>query len=132
MSELLRICGIALICAAATVIVGKSAGGIGVAVRLGGAVVSLGLVASLVLRAVEYLKGMGTSLVLNEYLTVMLKALGVCVICRICADICRDCGEHTASGAVESAAKLVLVLMSLPILQELIEYVSMLSRGMAV
>lgn len=131
MGELLKICGIALLCAAAAVIVGKSAGGVGVAVKLGGAVVALGLVVSLLLRAVEYLQGIGASFVPSEYLAVMLKALGVCAICRICSDICRDCGEHTASGAVESAAKLTLVLMSLPILQDLIEYASQISRGIS-
>ena len=121
MSELFKICGVALICSAAAVIVGKS-GGVGVAIKLGGTVAVLGLVLTLIISAVEYLGTMGFLSVPSRYFSVMLKALGVCVLCRVCSDVCRDCGDATASGAVESAAKLTLVLLSLPLVEELIGY----------
>ena len=122
MSELLKICGVAVVCAAALAIVGKNAGGVGLAVRLGGTVAVMGLAVTLLLRAVEGVQGFASGLVPTQYFAVMLKALGVCALCRICADICRDCGDATAAGAVESAAKFTLVLLSLPILEELISY----------
>ena len=122
MGELLKICGVAIICAAASALIGKSSDGIGLAVRLGGTVAVVGLAVSMVFRAVEYLQGMGLSQLPSQYFSVMLKALGVCVLSRICSDVCRDSGEVTAAGAVESAAKFALVLMSLPILEELISY----------
>lgn len=126
MGELLKICGVAVICSAAAVIVEKNSGGVGLALRLGGTVSALGFAVALVLRAAEYLQGMGTAVVPVQYFSVMLKALGVCVLCRICSDICRDCGDATASGAVEIAAKLTLILMSFPILEELIAYAASL------
>ena len=128
MSELLKICGIAVICSAAAVIVGKGTGGGAFAVRLGGSVVVLGLVTALVVNVVEHFSTLGALYVPSQYFSIMLKALGVCVLCRICSDICRDCGELTASNAVESAAKLTLVLMSIPILEELIGYAASLSE----
>ena len=126
MNELLKICGVAIVCAVAFAIVGKNAGGIGLAVRLGGTVMVTGLALSLLLSAVEYLQGAFASQVPTQYFSVMLKALGVCVLCRICADVCRDCGDATAAGAVESAAKFTLVLLSLPILEDLIDYAAVL------
>ena len=128
MSELLKICGVAIICSAAAVIVGKGAGGGAFAVRLGGAVLILGLVSALAVSAVEYLSALCALYIPSQYFSIMLKALGVCVLCRICSDICRDCGDATASSAVESAAKLTLVLMSIPILEELIGYAASLSE----
>ena len=122
----MKICGVAIICSVVYVIAGKNAGGIGLAVRLGGTVIVIGLAVSLLLRAVEYLQSLSLGIVPTQYFSVMLKALGVCALCRICSDICRDCGDATASGAVESATKFVLVLLSLPILEELIDYVEIL------
>lgn len=127
MGELLKICGVAIICAAASALIGKSSDGIGLAVRLGGTVAVVGLAVSLVLRVVEYLQGMELSQLPSQYFSVMLRALGVCVLSRICSDVCKDSGETTAAGAVESAAKFALILLSLPILEELISYAESLA-----
>ena len=127
MGELLKICGVAIICAAASALRGKSSDGIGLAVRLGGTVAVVGLAVSLVLRVVEYLQGMELSQLPSQYFSVMLRALGVCVLSRICSDVCKDSGETTAAGAVESAAKFALILLSLPILEELISYAESLA-----
>ena len=127
MGELLKICGVAIICAAASARIGKSSDGIGLAVRLGGTVAVVGLAVSLVLRVVEYLQGMELSQLPSQYFSVMLRALGVCVLSRICSDVCKDSGETTAAGAVESAAKFALILLSLPILEELISYAESLA-----
>ena len=129
MGELLKICGVSIICSVALVIVEKNSGGVRLAVKLGSAVMVVGLAVSLLLRAVEYLQGFALSQVPMQYFSVMLKALGICVLCRICADICRDCGDTTAAGAVESAAKFSLVLLSLPILEELMAYARALVGG---
>ena len=127
MGELLKICGVAIICAAASALIGKSSDGIGLAVRLGGTVAVVGLAVSLVLRVVEYLQGLELSQLPSQYFSVMLRALGVCVLSRICSDVCKDSGETTAAGAVESAAKFALILLSLPILEELISYAESLA-----
>ena len=127
MGELLKICGVAIICATASALIGKSSDGIGLAVRLGGTVAVVGLAVSLVLRVVEYLQGMELSQLPSQYFSVMLRALGVCVLSRICSDVCKDSGETTAAGAVESAAKFALILLSLPILEELISYAESLA-----
>ena len=57
----------------------------------------------------------------GDYFAVMVKALGISVICTVGADICRDCNEHTLADRVELAGKVELLIIALPLLQNLIE-----------
>ena len=57
-------------------------------------------------------------------LSVMIKALGIALIARVCADICRECGESGLAQGVESAAGVVILSLSLPILSEILTFAS--------
>ena len=50
----------------------------------------------------------------------MLKALGIALLSRFCADICRDCGEGTLAGAVESIGRIAIFALSVPVMIEII------------
>lgn len=120
MDEILKICAISLVVAIASVVVKKDSEGMGLALRLGGTVVALCGVVGILARLISALCGIVDQGGAGEYFSIMLRALGVCVLCRICADVCRDCNDATAAGAVESAAKLILLLMSLPVVERLV------------
>ena len=63
-------------------------------------------------------------------LSVMIKALGIALIARVCADICRECGESGLAQGVESVAGVVILSLSLPILSEILTFASdVLRRG---
>lgn len=63
-------------------------------------------------------------------LSVMLKALGVSFIGRICTDICKECGENGIAQCVEMAAGAVILTLSMPILSEILNFASdVLRRG---
>ena len=53
--------------------------------------------------------------------TVLLKALGVSLITHICATVCRDSGEGSIAQYVELAGKIEIVLLSLPLIGEIID-----------
>jgi len=57
----------------------------------------------------------------ESYFTLMLKALGISLCCKISADICRDCGEASLASRIELAGKAGIVLISLPIVQQLLD-----------
>lgn len=61
-------------------------------------------------------------------IAVMIKALGIALIGRICADICRECGENGLATGVESAAGIVIFSLSLPILSEILRFAAELLR----
>ncbi len=56
-----------------------------------------------------------------DYLKILFKALGVCYLTQFAADICSDCGESAAASAVEIFGKVQLILLSLPLFENLIE-----------
>ena len=63
-------------------------------------------------------------------LSVMVKALGIALIGRLCADICRECGESGLAQCVETAAGVVILSLSMPILSEILNFASdVLKRG---
>lgn len=60
---------------------------------------------------------------MSEALQVLLKALGIVLVGRIAAGICRDAGESALASGVEFAVKVAVLLTALPLLQSLLAIV---------
>ncbi len=121
-NEILKICGVALLTAVAVAVLGAvspSSGGILLALKAAGTVIALGGVVMLIFSVLESLNGvaMGDE---SEYISVMVRALALCIVCRIASDICRDCGQATLAAAVESAGKVGMLLLAMPTVIELL------------
>ncbi len=56
----------------------------------------------------------------TDYIKVMLKAAGICYISHFGGLICKDSGYTTAADNIELCAKVSIVLLSMPILSDLI------------
>lgn len=56
----------------------------------------------------------------REFLSLLLKALGICYICQFAADLCRDAGETAMAGHVELAGKIMTVAISFPMILEVV------------
>ena len=63
----------------------------------------------------------GTELI---YLGVLMKALAICYITQIAADSCKDAGEAAIAGKVEIAGKIAILIISVPMFEELIGVVT--------
>jgi len=57
---------------------------------------------------------------------IVLKALAGTVGCAICADFCRDCGEASLASKVEFAGRVYVLLLSFPIVKQLL----LLTKGL--
>jgi len=57
------------------------------------------------------------------YLLVVLKALGVCLLTQFSADACLDAGEKALASRVEFAGRIAVVLLALPLFEEIAEAV---------
>ena len=55
-----------------------------------------------------------------EYVETILKGLGIVILTQICSDICRDSGEGTLAGHIETVGKLELLLLSIPLIEEIL------------
>lgn len=71
--------------------------------------------------AARYVKGLAENTALPKFFALLLKAVGVSLLCGVAADICRACGESALASGVESAGKALIVLLSLPVVSYLLE-----------
>lgn len=58
------------------------------------------------------------------YVRLMLKALGICILAQIIADMCLDAGERAVATMVELCAKIIIIVMILPLFETLIQIIS--------
>ncbi len=56
----------------------------------------------------------------NEYISILIKSLGVCYITQISVDICRENGSQSVASQIEIAGKLIILLMAIPVYSDLI------------
>ena len=117
---ILKLCMVALLVLTSSTVIKQWKADFLPLVRIG-AVVLFGslLIASskTLLSLVERLgNGSGTS----EYVETILKGLGIVILTQISSDICRDSGEATLAGQVETVGKLELLLLSIPLIEKIL------------
>ena len=66
-------------------------------------------------------RGYASDMNAERYFAVMLKALAMTFCCRMSAEICRDCGEGSLADKVELAGKAGIVIISFPIVKQLLD-----------
>lgn len=64
--------------------------------------------------------------------SVVLRAAGVCLVTQLAADTCRDAGESALAGKAELAGRFVLLLMSLPLFEQILTLIVGVAGGQAV
>ena len=128
-NELIRICGFGVLCAVAALLLHGKSGELAMLLRVGGVIVIMGVLAT---SLSDMLPALGTweSAALSDYLEVMLKALGIAILCATCADVCRECGSGSVAFGVELAGNVWILSLCLQILRDVLGYAdALLSLG---
>ena len=120
--QLGRICGIAFLCTVAVLLLKHIRPEFPVLIQISGGIVILGAVLLAGREAMEVFRGLFGDSGLDEYAALMLRAIGIALLCRICTDICRDCGAQTVAGGVETAGKVAILSLCIPLISEIIGY----------
>ncbi len=69
---------------------------------------------------IDYVHTLTETAEAQAYTAPLLKALGVAVLTHCCGEICRESGESSIATGVETAGKVEILLLSLPLLEELL------------
>ncbi len=125
-TQLLPICGLGVLCAFCALILRGRQGELAVLLRVGGLVLMMGILLLSVRDSLGEMEGILSSSALSTYTGVMLKAIGIAVLCTVCGDICRDCGEGSIASCVEIAGNMLILSLCIPILREILGYASSL------
>lgn len=92
-----------------------------------GGVVCVGYMMYTLIPVSDFLRTMGEGSDSADCFTVLLKAVGVSLLCGVASDICKELGELSLANGVESAGKAAIILLSLPVAQYLME----VAKGLA-
>ena len=58
------------------------------------------------------------------YIKIMLKVLGITLIAQFVSDVCRDNGENALASITETASKIIVVTIILPLFETVIKIVT--------
>lgn len=56
----------------------------------------------------------------SEYVEAIVKTLGVCYLTQLVSDSCKDAGQNAIATKVEMASKVYIILLTLPLFEDLI------------
>ena len=59
----------------------------------------------------------------NIYIKILFKLLAIAYICQIASNLCEDLGYRSISFQIETIGKISILLLSIPIIQSLLETV---------
>ena len=59
----------------------------------------------------------------NSYIKILFKLLAIAYVCQIASDLCEDLGYRSISFQIETVGKMSILLLSIPIIQSLLETV---------
>ena len=121
---LIRICGIAILCVIAGMILKHMGTDMAIFVRIVGCILIFAMIIPILSELIGGVRSLVEENGIDTYASAILKALGVAIVSRICSDICRDCGAGSLAGGVELAGKAVILLLCIPLIGEIIEYAS--------
>lgn len=69
---------------------------------------------------VTYLSSLTGQEGVSPYAEILFKALGIAVLTQCCAELCRECGENGAATGVELTGKVEILLLCLPLVNEIL------------
>lgn len=121
-ARLIKLCGVAVICAVCALVLKRVKSGLAFAVGIGaGIVISLSLIQSIepIITQMQRLMELGGAF---EYAEPMLKAIGVAVVTQIAVGICSECEEKSIANGIELAGRVEILVLCLPLLEKIIGY----------
>ena len=125
-SELIKFCGLAVLCAIAALMLRTRNGELAALLRVGALVLLAGILLTFVREPLSAIRGMLSDSAFSAYVTTLLKAIGIAILCAICAGICRDCGEASMAACVETVGNVLILSLCIPIIRDILEQASSL------
>lgn len=95
--------------------------------RTAASVILLGFGLTLLTPILRWVTTLGAEAFTAESAAILVRALAVVFMVRICAGLCRDLGEPSIAAALEFAGKAELLLLAIPLLDRLLEAARMLA-----
>ena len=119
--DVIRLSGLALLAAMLILILRELRPAFIPPVRLAASVLLVGAALVLYAPVLSRIRTLFTQTGAGEYADVVLRALGIALICELTAVFCRDLGENTLADGVQLFGKLEILVLSLPLVDKVLE-----------
>lgn len=120
MNEIIKICGVALIGLAATAVMRGMRNDFASIAGIATGLLLLGFAVGTIYPVLGYIEKLTENSAFSVYIETVVKAMGIAMVAESAADICRDFGESAIGARLEFAAKGVIILLSLPVIESLL------------
>lgn len=117
----LRIAGAALLACMLLLVVRELRPGFAVPVRIAAIVTITGAAIAMLSPIVSQITRLLQSSETGELATILLRALGIALICELAASFCEDMGEAGIARGVSLFGKLEILILCLPLLDRILE-----------
>ncbi len=95
---------------------------IAIALSLSACVLLLVLALGPMAQLIAFVQGMADRYGLNtSYIGIAVKMAGLACLCDLGVQVCKDAGESAIGAKVELGGKLMIVVLALPVIQELLQ-----------
>jgi stage III sporulation protein AD len=123
--NVIALVGLGLVAAVLSVILRQYKREFGLYIPLAAGIIILAAVIAAVRPALDTVRGLMDAAQMNNiYGQTLLKGLAVCYLTQLASDACKDAGETAIAAKVELAGKIAIVVLSLPLFNNLVELIT--------
>lgn len=102
-------------------------------IRIAAIVILSGLILPMIYGATNYVKELATDesglIYIDSFsIEILLKSICIAILTQVTSAICKDAGEAGIAGFVETAGKLEILLLSFPLIKEILELTAQLLK----
>ncbi len=119
--SIVQLSGIALLCCMLLLFLRELRPALLPPLRIGITVIMLGAALALYAPVLTRIRTLFSATGAEEYAAPLLRALGIALICELCAMLCRDLGEGTVADGVQLFGKLEILVLCLPLVDKVLE-----------
>lgn len=129
MQEFIKQCGFVIIALLVLVIIRQAKGEMQIPIKLTVSVVLFGVFVGILGGVLDGIESILTHIGASKYVTVMLKATFVGIVSSICTSLCNDAGEGTLSYICTLLGKAQILILSIPLIIEILDMAIKLIDG---
>lgn len=118
---IVQIAGVALLCVALILCLKELRAPLAFPARLAATLLLFGAALALYIPVLDRIRVLFALSDAVDFATPILRAAGIALICEIAASFCRDLGENTVANGVLLFGKLEILVLSLPLLDDVLE-----------
>lgn len=120
--EIVKIIGVGLVALIIIVILKQYRPEFAMYVSLSAGVIIFALIFTKLSGIIELLKNLSSKASINnQFITLLIKITGIAILTEFAVSICKDTGETAIANKVDLGGKVIIMLMSIPIMCSLLE-----------